>query len=88
MSMQYINESIRAKAESFLKDELFKGMTLAKLVLREIDFAQGQMFTWLPVAAEQYTIDDFEGSLRLSGDERLPDGTVTEFDHGSRLTNH
>jgi hypothetical protein len=57
------------EALSFLKGELSEGMTLAKLVLGEIDFTQGQLFGWMPVATDQDAIENFQWSPRLSGDE-------------------
>ncbi len=69
MSLQYIRKSKEAEAESFLKGELSKGMTLAQLVLPEIDFTQGQLFTWLRPETDQDAIEGFEESLRMSGDE-------------------
>src|SRR5579864_5211787 len=57
------------KGLSYLKGELSEGMTLAKLVLREIDFTQGQMFVWMPLATDQDAIENFQWSQRLSGDE-------------------
>jgi len=67
MSMQLIRNF--NKALSFLKGELSEGMTLAKLALREIDFTRGQMFGWFPLATDQDAIENFQWSLRLSGDE-------------------
>jgi|SRR5579863_5404078 len=67
MSMRRIRDF--NKALSFLKGELSEGMTLAKLVLREIDFTKGQMFAWMPLATDQDAIEGFQWSRRLSGDE-------------------
>jgi hypothetical protein len=69
MSMQPIRKSKEAEAESFLKDELSKGMTLAQLVLPEIDFTHGRMFTWIPATMDQDAIKNFQWEIRLSRDE-------------------
>jgi hypothetical protein len=67
MSLQRIKNFNEALV--FLKGELSEGMALAKLVLGEIDFTQGQMFTWMPSTTDQDAIQSFGGSRRLAGDE-------------------
>jgi hypothetical protein len=69
MAIQEIRRS--SSAQEYMVDELSAGTTLAKLVLKGIDFTRGRFRVAMPATVEQDRGLDFQQSLRLDRDEEI-----------------
>jgi hypothetical protein len=60
-----------AQAEKYMREQLSEGTTLARLVVKRIDFARGGFRIAMPETVDKTEPLDFNsGNLRLAGDEQ------------------
>jgi hypothetical protein len=70
-----------SQAEKYMADQLSEGTTLARLVLKGIDFALGRFRVAMPETVEQAPLLDFRsGNVHLAGDEEeMLAGVINSF---------